>query len=151
VLLTTDPFKAPRIALIGRGDENPGELHVSVEVPKGIKSGLFVFAIRGPTGATRVERIADSDVRIPWKPGDAPATGWLVLPALNVQSAPIPLGAQGEMLQFRFEPNELGKADFHDTPLALDGRDLLLDRFDLHLRFRYRDTPPPPPKPKAGP
>jgi hypothetical protein len=151
VLLTTDPFKAPRIALVARGAENPGELHVTVEAPKGMKPGLFAFAIRGPSGQTRVERIADSDLRIPWKPGDAPATAWLVLPVFNVQSAPITLGGEGEMLHFHFEPNELGKADFHDTPLAVDGRDLLLDRFDLHLRFRYRDTPPPPPRPKVGP
>ena len=151
VLLTTDPFKPPRIALIARGAETPGELHVTVDVPKGLHPGLLAFAIRNAAGVMHVERIAETDLKIPWKPGDAPATVWLVLPVLNVQSAPVTIGAEGEMLHFVFEPNELGKADFRDTALTVEGKDLLLDRFDLHLRFRYHDAPPAPPKPRAGP
>jgi len=151
VLLTTDPFKPPRIALVARGAETPGELHVSIEAPKGLQRGLFAVAIRNAAGAVRVERIADSDLRLRWQAGDAPATVWLVLPVLNVQSAPVTLGAEGEMLRFHFEPNEVGKADFRDTPLTVDGQDLLLDRFDRHLRFRHTDTPPAQPKPRAGP
>lgn len=151
VLLTTDPFKPPRIALLARGPETPGELHVTVEAPKGLQPGLFAVAIRNAAGAVHVERIADSDLRLRLRPGDAQSTAWLVLPVLNVQSAPVTLSPEGEMLRFRFEPNELGKADFRDTPLAVDGQDLLLDRFDRHLRFHHVDAPPAPPKPRAGP
>jgi hypothetical protein len=151
VLLTTDPFKPPRIALVARGAETPGELHVTVEVPKGLQPGLFALAIRNAAGAVRVERIADTDMHLRWQPGDAPTTAWLVLPVLNVQSAPVTLSPDGEMLRFHFEPNEIGKADFRDAALTIDGQDLLLDRFDRHLRFHHTDTPPPPPKPRAGP
>jgi len=151
VLLTTDPFKPPRIALVARGAETRGELHVTIEAPKGLQPGLFALAIRNSAGAVRIERIADTDIRLRWQAGDAPATVWLVLPVLNVQSAPVTLSPEGEMLRFHFEPNELGKADFRDTALTIEGQDLLLDRFDRHLRFHHTDEPPPRPKPRAGP
>jgi hypothetical protein len=43
--------------------------------------------------------------------------------------------AKGYALRFGFEPNDLGKVDFRATALTIDHGDLLLDRFDRHIRF----------------
>jgi len=43
---------------------------------------------------------------------------------------------QGRRLRFRFEPNDIGRADFRGEPLTIEKGELLLERFDRTLRFR---------------
>lgn len=42
---------------------------------------------------------------------------------------------RGHRLLFRFHANDLGKAAFHAEPLVLDGRGLVMNRYDASIRF----------------
>jgi hypothetical protein len=60
-----------------------------------------------------------------------------LLPVYPPSGEPIPLaGKSGHRLTVRFEPNDIGKADFRGEPLAIEGDTLILPRFDRTLRFR---------------
>jgi hypothetical protein len=68
---------------------------------------------------------------------DPPIKAMVALPMFQLHSDPVAIDpAKGYSLRFRFEPNDLGKVDFRATALTLDGGDLLLDRYDRHIRFR---------------
>lgn len=60
-----------------------------------------------------------------------------LLPVYPPSGEPILLtGKSGHRLTVRFEPNDIGKADFRGEPLAIEGDTLVLPRFDRVLRFR---------------
>jgi hypothetical protein len=52
---------------------------------------------------------------------------------------PIPLtGAGGHRLTLRFEPNDIGKADFHPQVLTIANGVLVMTRPDLQLRLNFK-------------
>jgi hypothetical protein len=48
----------------------------------------------------------------------------------------------GHRLQFRFEPNDLGRVDFRRTALKRDGKTLLLERWGRTIRFAPMEEAP---------
>ena len=137
VLLTSDPVKAPRFSLIGQKPAPAGTFQISLEVPKGMSAqyfhGMFVTA----KGHGDEEQLRDEEPR-DWviDKADPPIKAMVSLQMFGLHSDPVAIDpAKGYALQFRFEPNDLGKVDFKATALTIDNGDLLLDRFDRHSRF----------------
>lgn len=144
VLLTSDPVTPPRFVFLGQKPAPAGTFRLSLDAPQGMSLQYFVamltFAHHGPQGG----QLTDDGVSVPIDAKDPPVTAGLFLPMYEVKTDPVSIDpAKGYWLSFRFEPNDLGKADFRSAPLALDKGDLLLERFGRSIRF-HRDGPVPP-------
>jgi hypothetical protein len=138
LLLTSDPVKAPRFALVGQKPAPAGLFQISLETPRGMSAqyfdGMFVTA----KGHGDQAQLRDGEPR-DWviDKADPPIKAAVALQMYGLQSDPVAIDpAKGYALQFRFEPNDLGKVDFKATVLTIDKGDLLLDRHGRHIRFR---------------
>jgi hypothetical protein len=138
VLLTSDPVKAPRFTFVGQKPAPKGMFEISLETPKGMSAQYFDGMYVTAKGHGGQEQLRDDGPRS-WviDKADPPIKAMVVLQMFGLHSDPVAIDpAKGYALQFRFEPNDLGKVDFKATALAIDHGDLLLDRFDRHIRFR---------------
>jgi len=139
VLLTSDPVTPARFVFLGQKAAPAGTFSLALDAPEGMSLQFFdavlTFAHRKPQGG----QLTDDGVSVPIDPKDPPLTVRLFLPMYELKGDPVSIDpAKGYSLSFRFEPNDLGKADFRATPLALDKGDLLLERFGRTIRF-HRD------------
>ena len=139
ILLTSDPVTPPRFVFLGQKPAAAGIFRLSLEAPQGMSLQYFdavlTFAHHDPEGG----QLSNEGVSRPIDPKDPPLTARLFLPIYEVKSEPVSIhAARGYWLSFRFELHDLGKADFHAAPLALDKGDLLLERFGRTIRF-HRD------------
>ena len=145
VLLTSDPVTPPRFVFLGQKPAPAGIFRLSLEAPQGMSLQYFdavlTFAHRNPEGG----QLTDDGLARPIVAKDPPLTARLFLPMFELKADPVTIDpAKGYWLSFRFEPHDLGKADFRSAPLALDKGDLLLERFGRTIRFhRDGDVPPP--------
>jgi hypothetical protein len=136
VLLTSDPVVAPRFVLVSHGKGAAGVLQIMLEVPKGISRQYFDAMIAQSNGETTRAQLSEDGLVWPFT-GGAPTGVRLVLPVFAVAGEPVKLdAASGYSLRFRFEPNDIGKADFRATPLKIVNGDLLLDRHGRTIRFK---------------
>jgi hypothetical protein len=137
VLLTTEPVpKPPHFALVSDAPSADGKLHAALDKPDAL--GGFTLTLRlwypGADKPVFVEAGEDGTVTLP--PGPYPIS---IIPDLPVYDAPLkpyPLKPGGRRMVFRFEPNDIGVADFRDEPLAIDKGALVMRRFDRTLHFR---------------
>lgn len=137
VLLTTQPApKAPAFTVVSDTVSADGKLHVALDNPDAL--GGFSLTVRliydGPAKPQFVE--ADEDGMVALPPGPPPAALVPDLPVFDVALKPYPLKGAARAITFRFEPNDLGVADFRDEPLAVEGNELVLHRYDEAIRFR---------------
>lgn len=144
VLLTSDPVTPARFVFLGQKPAPVGTFRLSLEAPQGMSlqhfNAMLTFAHHGPEGA----QLTEDGVSIAIDAKDPPLTALLFLPMYEVKADPVALDpAKGYWLSYRFEPHDLGKADFRATPLALDKGDLLFERFGRTIRF-HRDGEVPP-------
>ena len=134
VHLTTKPTPKPPHFLLVRDDPAPlGELSISLE---GEGWGRPLDALVFLEGKRPEHLDADETGRIDLT-GKPRATGVQpLMPIYEPAYDPVTLSADcGHRLQFRFEPNDLGKAAFASEPLALDGTSLLMQRYGTMIRF----------------
>jgi hypothetical protein len=137
VLLTSDPFKTPRIALAEQRRAPRNELIVAFASEPAIPAQLFNLEVGFAKGRTVTGDMRGIEERWPIDRKDPPRTVRLALPMFGVVGETVPLDpSKGYRLSFRFEPNELGKVDFQATPLQVANGGLLLTRHDRRLRFR---------------
>ena len=137
VLLTTDPPpRPPAFPVVSDTPSGDGKLHVALDRPDAL--GGFTLTVRVTfAGADRPAFIeAGEDGTVPLPRGQTPVSIVPDLPVYDVPVAPYPLKSAGRSIVFRFEPNDLGVADFRDEPLAVDNGALILRRYDRTLRFR---------------
>jgi len=82
--------------------------------------------------------VAD-DGSIPIPAGKHPTAFIPEIPVYPILPKPIPLtGPGGHRFVLRFEPHDIGKADFHPMPLLVDNGVLVMRRADLQLLLHFR-------------
>lgn len=139
VLLTSDKVTPPRFVFLGQKPAPAGVLKLSVDAPQGMSLQYFDAAIGRAKGDGAGRQLTDDGLTLPFVAGDPPVKVQLFLPMFEQKSDVVTIDpAKGYWLSFRFEPNDLGKADFRGEALAIDKGDLLLQRFGRTIRF-HRD------------
>jgi len=137
IRLTTRPAPMPPNFELVRDDPAPkGELSLALEPPgfgwEGSIDALVTIAGSGKKARVRTE--GDGRIEIP--AGVTVTTIEPVVPIYGGTGSPIALSANsGHRLLLRFKPNDLGTAAFKQEPLAIDGNDLLLERYEAVIRF----------------
>ena len=136
VLLSSNPVVAPRLYLVSRGRGPDGVLQLALDVPRGVSRQYFdAIVTRG--GRTEKVQLTEEGLALPFGSADAPTAVRLVLQIFRVASEPVQLDpSSGYAVQFRFEPNDIGKVAFQSEPLRIVNGDLVLDRHGRTLRFR---------------
>ena len=141
VILTSDPVRAPRFVLVSHGKGQDGMLRLDLDVPKGVSRQYFDAEIAGANGAVQRRQLSEEGLAYPFASNDRPTGIRLVLQMYHIGSEPVRLDpGSGYAVRFRFEPNDIGKADFRGTALRIVGTDLVLDRHGRTIRFK-RTTP----------
>jgi len=136
VRLTSDPMPKRASFELVRDDPAPkGELYMTLEDP-GFEWGHSLDALVSADMKSAKEVSADETGRVDLT--DAPVVA-AIAPMMPVYG---PTGDifhvttnQGHKLLFRFHKNDLGQAIFEREPLAREGSDLLLLRYDTKVRF----------------
>jgi hypothetical protein len=137
VLLTSDHVVPPRFVLVSQTKGPDGALKIDLEAPKGLSLQYFSALIGTKDGKARVEQLSDDGLSWSFTNDNPPIAIRLALPVFEVASDPLKLDPNlGFSLRYRFEPNDLGKADFEATPLKMVDGELLLERHGLKLRFK---------------
>ncbi|WP_136163163.1 hypothetical protein [Sphingomonas flavalba] len=137
VLLTTEPAVVPpRFVAVSDTVSGDGALYASLDEPDALGEFTLTLAVRY-AGDPKVHYVeADEDGRVPVPTGQ---TVEAIVPDLPVYAAPyVPYAVKpgGRRIVFHFEANDVGKADFRDEPLAVEGSELVLTRHDRTIRFR---------------
>lgn len=137
VLLTTEPQPTPPAFPVVSDKPSPdGKVYASLE--KAEEMGMLTLTLlvryEGREAFDYVE--ADESGLVPVPTGSRIAEIVPSIPAVLQVAEPHRLTPGGHRIVFRFEPNDLGIADFRSEKLIIDGKDLLLRRHDRDLRFR---------------
>lgn len=140
ILLTTDPAPVPaRFVLLEQHAAPPGEIDIRVQGADGKPLTIADIAVLYEDGDPDIVQAGAETRVLPLDPARPPRVIHLHFPVYDVTSEPFPIDpAKGYGFVFRFEPNDVGKADFRRAPLRIDGKALILPRFDRTLRFRRR-------------
>ena len=137
VSLTSDRVVAPRFVLISQTKGPDGALKIDLDAPKGLSPQNFSALIATKDGKARVEQFSDDGLSWSFANDNPPVAIRVGLPVFEVASDPLKLDpSAGFSLHYRFEPNDLGKADFEATALKVVDGELLLERHGLKLRFK---------------
>ena len=137
VVLTSDHVTPPRFTMIEQKAGPGQELHVALDVPQGINPQYFHAVASFADGHAAEQQLGEEgEAVIPFANGVAPTRVLIALPSVDIHGDWVAIdAAKGNRLHFRFEPNDLGKVDFHGTALKVEGGDLLLDRYGRTIRF----------------
>jgi hypothetical protein len=137
IRLTTKPAPTPPDFELVRDDPAPkGELSLALEPPGFGWEGSIdaLVTIAGSDKKFRARTEGEGRIEIP--AGVTVTAVEPVVPVYGGTGAPIVLGTErGHRLLLRFKPNDIGKAAFNREPLAIDGNDLLLERYEAVIRF----------------
>jgi len=137
IRLTTKPAPTPPNFELVRDDPAPkGELSLALEPPGFGWEGSIdaLVTIAGSDKKFRVRNEGEGRIEIP--AGVTVTAVEPVVPIYGGTGAPIALSStRGHRLLLRFKPNDIGKAAFNQEPLAIDGNDLLLERYETVIRF----------------
>ena len=79
------------------------------------------------------------DGRVPFPGNRRPSAIVPEIPVYPVMSKAIPLtGTGGHRMVMRFEPNDIGKADFRAQRLSIESGVLVMPRRDLELMLHFK-------------
>ena len=137
VRLTTVPRpKAPTFKVVADKPAPKGELEVRLEPPGFGGMGNNVRVLVKMKGYPDVYDLdLDADGRAQFASG-IPEVIIPKVPVYGLLGEAIPLSSErGHRLLLRFQPNDLGKADFDGETLQLNDGDLLLARYATMIRF----------------
>jgi hypothetical protein len=139
VLLTTVPaVKLPRFVVVTDTPEPNGGLYIRLTKPVMQGARQRVFLIYAPTEQPDMVEVAD-DGHVPFPGGRRPTAIVPEIPVYPVMSEAIPLtGTGGHRLTLRFDPNDIGKADFRALPLPIEDGALVMTRPELELKLTFK-------------
>jgi hypothetical protein len=140
VLLTTVPaVNPPRFVVVGDQPNTSGILSIKLAsgpIMQGSRQRIYL--IYGPNEEPGMAEVAD-DGHVPLPGNRRPTAIIPEIPVYPIMVKPIPLtGVGGHYLTLRFEPNDIGKADFHPQVLAIANGVLVMTRPDLQLRLNFK-------------
>ncbi|WEJ98305.1 MAG: hypothetical protein P0Y59_15275 [Candidatus Sphingomonas phytovorans] len=137
VLLTSDPVTPPRFVFTGQKPAPAGTLRLSLEAPKDVSLQYFDAVLTSAGGGTKGGQLSEDGLSLTLDAADPPVSVRMFLPMFEVAGDPVAIDpAKGYWLSFRFEANDIGKADFRGTALMIDKGDLVFERFGRTIRFR---------------
>ena len=140
VFLTTVPAVVPpRFVVESDRPDSRGGLWVKISsgpVMEGAPQRLYLlYGKEEPPDMVEV----GEDGRVPLPGNRWPTAIVPEIPVYPVPSEPIPItGTGGHLITLRFEPNDIGKADFRAQRLSIDGGVLVMSRRDLGLLLRFK-------------
>jgi hypothetical protein len=143
VLLTTVPTVVPpRFVVVSDTPEPRGGLYIKLAKPlvEGMRQRVILVYSPTPQDGDEADVNDDGSVDIP--AGKHPISFIPEIPVYPISGKPIPLTPGGHRFTLRFEPNDIGKADFHPQGLAIDNGVLVMPRRDLQLLLHFRRQPP---------
>jgi hypothetical protein len=140
VLLTTVPaVKPPQFVVESDKPDSRGGLWIKLSsgpVMQGARQRIYL--VYGPGEEQGMVEIAD-DGHVPFPGNRRPTAIIPEIPIYPVTSKPIPLtGTEGHNIVMRFEPNDIGKADFRAQRLTIENGVLVMPRRDLQLMLHFK-------------
>ncbi|MFD1612798.1 hypothetical protein ACFSCW_13400 [Sphingomonas tabacisoli] len=137
VLLTTEPApKRPTFTVVSDTPSSDGKLIVALDKPEALGGVTLTVRVTFKGSDKPMFLEVGEDGTVPLPRGLTPVAVVPDLPIYDVPLDPYPLKDVGRTLIFRFEPNDLGVADFRDEPLIIDNGQLVMRRYDRTLTFR---------------
>jgi len=140
VFLTTVPAVVPPRFVVESDEPDPrGGLWIKLSSgPVMQDAPQRVYLIYGPNEEEGMAEVA-ADGHVPLPGNRRPTAIVPEIPVYPITSKPIPLtGTGGHRLVLRFEPNDIGKADFHGQRLGVEGGVLVMTRRDLQLILHFK-------------
>ena len=141
VLLTTVPAAVPPRFVVVSDTPAPSGLYVKLTkvLVEGMRQRVILIYVPNKE-ADEADVNDDGSVDIP--AGKHPTAFIPEIPVYPIQPDPIPLkGSGGHRFLLRFEPHDIGKADFRATRLTLANGVLTMTRPDLQLQLHFRRQP----------
>ncbi|QHL90067.1 hypothetical protein GVO57_03525 [Sphingomonas changnyeongensis] len=136
IVLTTEPaVRPPRFAVVSDLASTDGALHVSLSDPDLLQGAPLTLAVTYADAPRPVFVEAEEDGRVPLDPARRVVAIVPDLPVFPVPLAAHPLAGPARRIQFRFEPNDMGVADFRGERLAVEGGALVLTRHGRAIRL----------------
>lgn len=136
VLLTTEPApKPPRFAVVSDTPRTGEAIEVALDEPGLLQGSPLTMVVTYADTPEPVFVEADEGGRLPVPSGKTVASLVPDLPVFPIPLAPYAVKPGGRRIVFRFEPNDIGTADFAAEPLAVEGAALILKRYDRSIRF----------------
>jgi hypothetical protein len=140
VYLTTVPaVKLPQFVVESDKPEPSGGLWIKISNGPVIEGApQRIFLVYGPNEEPGMVEIAE-DGRVPFPGNRRPSAIVPEIPVYPVMSKAIPLtGTGGHRMVMRFEPNDIGKADFRAQRLSIESGVLVMPRRDLELMLHFK-------------
>jgi hypothetical protein len=129
---------APAFVVVSDTPEPKGGLWIKLVKPLSTDSRQRVYLIYGPGEEPDMSEVQDSGyVLVP--AGKKPTAFVMEIPVYPIETKPIPLtGTGGHRFVLKFEPNDIGKADFKMTRLEIKDGALMMTRRDLGLQLEFK-------------
>jgi hypothetical protein len=144
VLLDNDPpYNPPRFELVGTSrDERPG-VFVRLDSDSRNQAAYLDVEPEFSDGSRVRQPLRPNGVRLADAAGRPPAAVRLGSLAFDFQSDPFPVSAEaGNVMTFRFLPNEIGRADFSGRRVTLEPDGLSFEWRGTTLHYARAELPP---------
>jgi hypothetical protein len=147
VYLTTVPAVVPpRFVVVSDTPEARAGLWIKLSNPirDGGRQRVDLFYPPNPDGTPSEPDMAEvaDDGSVPIPAGRKPISFAPEIPVYPIAPKPIPLsGTGGHRITLRFEPNDIGKADFNHMRLGIEDGVLVMSRRDLQLILHFKPQP----------
>jgi hypothetical protein len=143
VYLTTVPAVVPPRFVVVSDKPNPrGGLWIKLSSGPVMEGApQRVYLVYGPNEEPGMAEVA-ADGHVPLPGNRMPTAIIPEIPVYPIMSKPIPItGTGGHSFVLRFEPNDIGKADFRAFRLGIEDGVLVMPRRDLELMLRFKRQP----------
>lgn len=139
VLLTTVPaVKPPRFVVVSDTPAPNSALYVKLVKPLMEGARQRIYLIYGPNISPEMTEVAD-DGSVPFPDKRRPIGIVPEIPVYPTITEAIPLtGTGGHRITLRFEPNDIGRADFRALRLPIEDGALVMTRPDLELKLHFK-------------
>jgi len=147
LLLNSDPpVVPPRFELVGTGRDDRGGALVKVADEEGRIPYYLDAEAEYADGSRSRADFQEGEHRFAAEPGRAIVAVRLVSSAFDLVSDRYPVSpAAGNVLSFRFIPNQIGRVDFRDLPVRVERGALSFTWRGTDLRYARQEPEPPEP------